>query len=89
MNNEKEETAACRRCNKPLRGKPYHTGGSAYLPLPKGGRAPVNYYGGYVCSRTCDYYASLELERSMPGHGPGQKTPSSEAMRCIESNWPE
>lgn len=84
-----EETAECRHCRKPLRGKPYHLGGGAYLPLPKGGRAPVNYYGGYVCSRSCDVRTSLELEQSMPGHGYSQKQPGREAMARINSNWPD
>lgn len=89
MESKKEETAECRHCRAPLNGKPYHLGGVAYLPHPSGRRAPVNYYGGYVCSRRCDVRASLELEQSMPGHGFSQREPSREAMRRIESNWPE
>ena len=89
MSENTEETAKCRHCGTPLRGKPYHLGGGAYLPLPKGGRAPVNYYGGYVCSRSCDYRACLALEQSMPGHGSGQRQPGREAMARINSNWPE
>lgn len=82
-----EEAAECCWCRTKLRGQPYHKGGIAYLPLPKGGRAPVNYYGGYVCSRSCDYRASLDLEQSMPGHGFSQQKPGREAMVRIESNW--
>lgn len=81
------DKAVCRNCGKELRGEPYHKGGSAYLPLPKGGRAPVNYYGGYVCSRQCDYRTSLELEQSMPGHSWSQKNLGLEAQASVDSNW--
>lgn len=79
--------ASCRHCGKELRGEPFYKGGIAYLPLPKGGRAPVNYYGGYVCSRSCDYRTSLELERSMPGHGYSQQKLGREAQARVDSNW--
>lgn len=83
-----DQVATCRHCGQTLRGKPYYTGGSAYLPLPKGGRAPVNYYGGFVCSRSCDYRTSLELEQSMPGHN-GQQRLGDQALARVNSNWPE
>lgn len=81
--------AVCRGCGKHLRGKPYHMGGEAYDPDTHA-RARVNYYGGFVCSRPCDYRAALRLEQSMPGHG-GQETlsPGSEALRRVNANWPE
>lgn len=44
-----------------LRGKPYHLGGQAYLPLPKGGPAKVNHYGGWVCSPECDQRVFREM----------------------------
>jgi ribosomal protein L34E len=81
------EVATCRNCEKTLEGKPYYMGGVAYLP--KGRRAPVNYYGGYVCSRRCDHAASLALEQSMPGHGYGQQKLGQEAQRSLENNWPD
>jgi len=85
-----DEVATCRNCGKELRGKPYYMGGRAYLPLPKGGQAPVNFYGGYVCSRQCDYRASLALEQSMPGHnGQERLGTGSEALRRVNANWPE
>lgn len=64
-----EETAECRHCGLKLRGKPYHLGGPAYLPLPKGGLAKRNFYGGWVCSKQCDWEAAMDLEASMPGCG--------------------
>jgi hypothetical protein len=82
-----EEPARCRWCRAVLHGRAYQFGGPAFLKLG-GKEAPVNYYGGYVCSRSCDYRACLELEGSMPGHG-GQTRPGTEAMRSIEANWPE
>ena len=89
MTAPKQEAAECRGCGKALRGKPYYMGGSAYLPLSEGGgQAKVNFYGGFVCSRECDYRSSLRLEQTMPGHA-GQKSlhPCSEAARRIASAW--
>jgi hypothetical protein len=64
----------------------------AYVRRPdgsSGARAKANYYGGWVCSRRCDFRASLELEQDMPGHGYSQETPGREAMSHINSSWPE
>ena len=81
------DTAECRGCGKTLSGKPYYTGGNAYDPVT-GKQAKVNFYGGYVCSRECDYRASLALEQSMPGHR-GQRSlhRGSEAARRIAASW--
>jgi hypothetical protein len=84
--------AVCRGCGRHLNGNPYWKGGSAYIPRADGSNgaaAKKNYFGGWVCSRGCDRRASLELERSMPGHGPDQQSLSREAMARINSNWPE
>jgi hypothetical protein len=86
MEAKKEEVAICRGCGKPLIGKPYYMGGHAYIPGTME-RAKVNFYGGFVCSKTCDINAALELERSMPGHGASQKSPLGATMRHINSNW--
>lgn len=45
------------------------------------------YYGGDVCSKSCDERACLELERSMPGHGPSQTRIGDAAKRNIEMKW--
>jgi hypothetical protein len=83
--------AVCRGCGQHLNGSPYWKGGSASVVI--NGRyshaAKANYYGGWVCSRSCDYRASLELEQSMPGHGYSQRQSGREAMARINSNWPE
>lgn len=83
--------AVCRGCGKHLTGDPYWKGGRASVWI--NGRyshtAKANYFGGWVCSRSCDYRASLELEQSMPGHGYSQRQPGREAMERINSNWPE
>lgn len=81
-----EETAVCRGCGRQLKGKAYCMGGSAYHPVTNE-RCPANYYGGFVCSETCDYNASLELERSMPGHGATQKTLYGVVLAHIKNNW--
>ena len=79
--------AKCRNCGKLLRGKPYHMGGGAYLPLDEGGgRAKSNHYGGYVCSQRCDYRAALSLEQSMPGHL-GQTRLTGDLARRISERW--
>lgn len=70
-----------------LRGKPYYMGGRAYHPRT-GEQAKVNSYGGFVCSRSCDYRASLELEETVPGHY-GQRFLSGETLRRVNANWPE
>lgn len=84
------EQATCRHCSKVLIGRNYCFGGVAYIPDAHGRpgkRAPINYYGGYVCSEQCDRATSLELEQSMPGHGRSQKRLGSDAERRVNSNW--
>ena len=51
--------AVCRGCGKVLRGKPYQYGGQAYI-IETGEAAKRNHYGGWVCSRDCDYKAAME-----------------------------
>lgn len=87
-----DDQAVCRGCGAELDGSPYHRGGTAYVRRPdgsSGARAKANYYGGWVCSRSCDYRASLHLEQDMPGHGYRQTKPGSEAMSRINANWPD
>jgi hypothetical protein len=81
-----QEQAHCRWCRKPLRGKPYYQGGGAW-DIETGEKARVNHYGGYVCSRGCDFRAGLELEQSMPGHGYSQRTLGCFAQKSLERNW--
>lgn len=83
---ETKETAVCRGCGKELVGKPYRFGGGAYMPKTME-RVPVNFYGGYVCSRSCDFNASLELERTMPGHLGSKQSISQPAMQQLNKNW--
>jgi len=89
-----KDEATCRGCNRKLFGRNYCYGGDAYIPRPDGTpgpRAKINYYGGYVCSRSCDYKSSLKLEQSMPGHGYSQRSlsPNSPAAQRVEANWGE
>lgn len=78
--------ATCRGCGRRLDGHPYHTGRSAYVP-ETGERAKANHYGGWTCSRECDFNSSLRLEQSMPGHGSGQQSLSCYAQMSLVSNW--
>jgi len=80
-----DKNATCRNCGKILNGKPYHLGGHAYHPETKE-KCKVNYYGGFVCSESCDRRASLDLESSMPGAGEA-KSLSSQASISIMNNW--
>ena len=80
------EKAVCRHCRLKLIGKPYRYGGSALHPVTKE-TIKINYYGGFICSRFCDHEASLELERSMPGHGYEQKSLGTEASKSLINNW--
>lgn len=84
-----KDPAVCRGCSRVLLGKAYHLGGSAYLPGPDLKNAKVNFYGGFVCSRQCDFNASLEQEQSMPGHTSGQKRLGCFAAEHLEKNWRE
>ena len=81
------KTSTCRGCGKTLNGDGSQCS-SVSDPVTKES-AKWNYYGCWVCSRQCDYNASLELEKSMPGHM-GQKSLSigSESYRTIVRNWP-
>lgn len=82
--------AECRGCHRKLIGRNYCYGGRAYVPDANGRpgkEAKKNYYGGYVCSRSCDFRSSLELEQSMPGHGLHQKQLGQSAQRSLEANW--
>lgn len=81
-----EEKATCRGCKKELKGKPYYMGGPAYHP-DTNERCKVNFYGGFVCSEACDRRASLELERTMPGHTASQSSLSSQAYADLKRNW--
>lgn len=86
MNEELPVKAVCRGCGKLLNGKPYYMGESAYDPITKE-RCKVNFYGGFVCSSVCDKEASLELERTMPGHTASQSSLSSSAHNHWVNNW--
>lgn len=83
-----DNTSVCRGCGKKLNGNG-SPGNGVYDPKTKQD-AKWNYYGGWVCSERCDYNASLELERSMPGHT-GQKSLSigSYSYNSVKSNWNE
>lgn len=83
--------ARCRGCGKLLNGSPYFKGGFAYIPRAdgcNGEQAKKNWYGGWVCSRSCDYRAELEQEESMPGHG-GQSRLGYDAVRRLDQKWAE
>lgn len=80
-----EEVAECRGCHRPLKGKPYHMGGSAYDP-DTGKRLPVNHFGGFVCSESCDWRACLRMLSSMPGAGPATQL-DGYCADSVRRNW--
>lgn len=80
------EHAVCRWCGLILKGKPYHMGGAAYHPRTDE-RCPINHYGGFVCSESCDFRASLELEQTMPGHAYNKTTIGQSASESLRNNW--
>lgn len=61
------ETAMCRGCGRELDGKPFYMGGSAYVPgtktrsRPYGVQALSHFYGGYVCSASCNRRVFTEM----------------------------
>jgi len=82
------KTTTCRGCGKTLNGDGSQMNSVSDPDTRKD--AKWNHYGGWVCSKQCDYNSSLELERSMPGHM-GQKNLSinSPAYLSVERNWKE
>jgi len=80
------DKAKCRHCGLVLDGKPYYMGGVAFHPRTRE-ICKINYYGGFVCSRECDKGASLDLERSMPGHTRAQERLGYFAKAHYDSNW--
>lgn len=81
-----ETHAVCRGCGMVLNGEPHYKGKQAVHPRT-GKTVPFCFYGGFVCSRTCDERACLEQERSMPGHGTSQQHIGTAARERIERNW--
>lgn len=80
------KNSECRGCGKKLNGDGSQMS-SVYDPITKEA-SRWNYYGGWVCSKTCDYNSSLELERSMPGHrGQQHLIICSASYRSVETNW--
>ena len=77
------ETAKCINCGRILDGKPYHFGSGAYFPDTTE-RVPANFYGGYVCSESCDIKHSLYIGSSMPGAG---KARFSRVSGHTRNNW--
>lgn len=69
-----------------LQGKPYYMGGRAYHPRTRK-QCKVNFYGGFVCSRECDFRSSLRLESTMPGHSVDQRSLGVYAKQHFNSNW--
>lgn len=76
--------AECRGCRKPLRKS--DSGGYCY-DQKTGKEAIWGHYGGWACSRDCEFRASLELERSMPGHNATQTRLSCYAAEALRKHW--
>ena len=86
MSEQQDSVATCRWCRRELNGKPYYMGGSAFDPKTNE-RCKINFYGGSVCSRECDFKASLALEQTMPGHSGREQTISCHAQNSLANNW--
>ena len=80
-----QKIARCRGCGRELKGKPYYTGGLAYIPETNE-RARVNFYGGWVCSRQCDEKVCFEMGSSFPGAGPLKRL-TGDVYRSVKDNW--
>lgn len=68
-----------------LRGEPYYKGRPAFHPRT-GDQVKVCHYGGFVCSRECDWRACVQQHASMPGCA-GAARPDTFAMARIRANW--
>lgn len=88
-----DSNAECRGCGRAMLGEPYHTGKSAWIMNSRRHglvRAPQCYYGGHVCSESCDTIACRELEGSMPGYGGKEpRRLSGNLDREISRKWDE
>ena len=82
------EVATCRGCGMILRGRAYWFGGQACHPKT-GEQCRINYYGGFVCSKTCDWNASMRMATSMPGARGKATTLDTFALEGYRRNWPE
>ncbi len=60
-----QEKARCRNCGRKFIGKPYRFGGGAWFHVTMEA-VPVNHFGGYVCSESCDIKICMEMLSSMP-----------------------
>lgn len=92
MSDTDKLVADCRHCGRTIPGKPYYMGGHA--PYEEVGRGKYrqwrsNHYGGWVCSRECDFRAALSLEQSMPGHGAEQRSPGCYDHGKLDQKWSE
>lgn len=83
---KEKEKAKCRGCGMTLIGDDYMYGGSALHPYTKE-QCKINFYGGFVCSYSCDKKSSLELERTMPGHRRDQMEVGQYAGQSLKRNW--
>ncbi len=75
--------ANCRGCGRVLRLS--LDGYRAYVETSYS-EAKQCHYGGFVCSRQCDWNACVSMESSMPGAGPATR-PGSGSMNQIRRNW--
>lgn len=80
--NKLKEAAKCRGCGTKMQGDAYMYGNNVF-------NHKVNHYGGYVCSRNCDFNSSLDLETSMPGHRHDDKSLGCFANKSLINNWDE
>ena len=63
-----EQTAECRNCGMKLVGEPFHLAKNIARHPKTGDQCKINYYGGYVCSESCDRAATRKQDRSIDEH---------------------
>ncbi len=73
----------CRHCRSVLHKR--SASSEAFVPGTTD-NAKRNYYGGWVCSRECDYKACIAMEVSW-GARRQSCCPNKPAMERIEFNW--
>jgi len=81
MSNSRQQEK-CRGCGKLLRCD----GRNIAFDPETNEECKKNHYGGFVCSRRCDYNSSLELEQSMPGHSCSDTRLGCSSQQSFDNN---
>lgn len=77
-------TVGCRHCNEPIEVKNEFSTTGKVIRTKKD--AKWSYYGGLVCSKSCEENSVLEMNSSMPHAGVCKSVPQS-IQREINERW--